>query len=94
MPAPAQGQSTAKTLFLLASMACWLIVGASLIYLVPAAMDAFRPSDTTGIWMDTLTRGGYRPQLAIRGGGAAFVLAVVGNVLCYQKSGDELTRKR
>ncbi|MEL7358777.1 MAG: hypothetical protein AAFN40_19735 [Cyanobacteria bacterium J06560_6] len=94
MSAPAQGQSTAKTLFLLASMACWLLVGASLIYLVPAALDAFRPSETTGIWMETLTRGGYSPQLAIRGGSLAFVLAVVGNVLWYQTSGDELVRKR
>ncbi|MEO1636962.1 MAG: hypothetical protein AAFS04_17985 [Cyanobacteria bacterium J06631_9] len=94
MSAPTQGQSTAKTLFLLGSMACWLIVGASLIYLVPAAMDTFRPSDTTGVWMATLSRGGYSPQLAIRGGSVAFVLAVVSNVLWYQTSGDELTRKR
>lgn len=96
MTAPAQGQSTAKTLFLLASMVCWLIVGASLIYLVPAAMDAFRPSPTTGIWMETLGRGGYSPQLAIRGGGIAFVLAVIGNVLWYQTAdtvGEE-TRAR
>lgn len=94
MSAPAQGQSTAKTLFLLASAACWLIVGASLIYLVPMAMDTFRPSETTGVWMETLSRGGYRPQLAITGGGVALVLAVIGNVLWYQTSGDELTRKR
>ena len=84
----------AKTLFLLASAACWLIVGASLIYLVPMAMDTFRPSEKTGERMETLSRGGYRPQLAITGGGVALVLAVIGNVLWYQTSGDELTRKR
>ena len=84
MTAPTPGQSTAKTLFLLASMVCWLIVGASLIYLVPAAMDAFRPSETTGVWMETLSRGGYSPQLAIKGGGIAFILAVIGNILWYQ----------
>ncbi|MEL6353318.1 MAG: hypothetical protein AAFR58_16445 [Cyanobacteria bacterium J06627_28] len=94
MPAPNQGQSTAKTVFLLASAACWLIVGASLIYLIPIAMDTFRPSPTTGVWMETLGRGGYNPQLGIIGGGVAFVLAVVGNVIWYQTSGDELTRKR
>ena len=84
MTAPAQGQSTAKTLFLLASMVCWLIVGASLIYLVPAAMNTFRPSETTGVWMETRSRGGYSPLLAIRGGGGAFVLAIIGNILWYQ----------
>ncbi|MGD1898948.1 MAG: hypothetical protein ACFB16_18590 [Phormidesmis sp.] len=90
-PPPNQftGQSPAKTIFLLASMACWLIVGASLIYLVPAAMDAFRPSATTGVWMETLSRGGYRPQLAVIGGGVSFVLAVVGNLLWYRMSGEE-----
>ena len=94
MVAPAQGQSLAKTIFLLTSAACWLIVGASLIYLVPFAMNTFRPSETTGVWMETLSRGGYRPQLAIVGGGGAFLLAVVGNVLWYKTSGDELIRKR
>ncbi len=94
MSAPAQGQSTAKTLFLLASAACWLIVGAALIYLVPAAMDALRPSATTGVWMETLGRSGYSPRLGIVGGGVALVAAVIGNVIWYKTSGDELTRKR
>ncbi|MEM6598188.1 MAG: hypothetical protein AAF810_01655 [Cyanobacteria bacterium P01_D01_bin.36] len=94
MSAPAQGQSTAKTIFLLASAVCWLAVGGAIIYLVPFAMDTFRPSETTGVWMETLGRGGYRPQLAITGGGVALVLAVVGNVIWYQTSGDELIRKR
>lgn len=84
MNAPIQGQSTAKTLFLLVSMVCWLIVGASLIYLVPATMNTFRPSETTVVWMETLGRGGYRPLLAIKGGGIALLLAVVGNILWYQ----------
>ncbi|MGB3672501.1 MAG: hypothetical protein WA783_19940 [Phormidesmis sp.] len=88
-PVPSKGQSTAKTLFLLASMVGWLIVGASLIYLVPAALDAFRPSETSAVWMETLSRGGYSPQLAIRGGGIALVLTVIGNVLWYRTSGDE-----
>ncbi|MEM8501996.1 MAG: hypothetical protein AAF716_02460 [Cyanobacteria bacterium P01_D01_bin.1] len=86
MPAPDQGQSTAKTIFLLASAAGWLIVGASLIYLVPAAIDRFGPSSTSGVWMETLGRSGYNPQLAVIGGGLALVLTVAGNALWYRES--------
>ncbi|MGB3788581.1 MAG: hypothetical protein WA949_11270 [Phormidesmis sp.] len=85
MPAPYQGQSTAKTIFLLASAVGWLIVGASLIYLVPAAINALRPSTTSGVWMETLGRSGYNPQMAIAGGGLALVLTVAGNALWSQK---------
>ncbi len=85
MPAPYQGQSTAKTIFLLSSAVGWLIVGASLIYLVPAAINAFRPSPTSGVWMETLGRSGYNPQMAIAAGGLALVLTVAGNALWYQK---------
>ena len=85
MPDPYPGPSKAKTFFLLASMVGWLIVGASLIYLMPVAANLVRPSELTGTWMETLTRGGYNPMLAIIGGGAAFILTVVGNLLWYQK---------
>ncbi|MEL6471036.1 MAG: hypothetical protein AAFQ74_15005 [Cyanobacteria bacterium J06623_4] len=85
MSSPYKGQSSAKTFFLLASAVGWLIVGASLIYLVPAAANVFQPSETTGVWMETLGRSGYNPQLAIVGGGVAFVLTVAGNALWYQK---------
>ena len=85
MPAPYPGQSTAKTIFLLASAVGWLIVGASLIYLVPAAIDVLKPSPTSSVWMETLGRSGYNPQLAIAGGGAALILTVAGNALWYQK---------
>lgn len=85
MSSPYKGQSQAKTLFLLASMVGWLIVGASLIYLVPVAANLIRPSSTTATWMETLSRGGYAPNLAIYGGGIAFVLTVAGNILWYRK---------
>ncbi|MGC1306471.1 MAG: hypothetical protein WA885_04520 [Phormidesmis sp.] len=85
MSDPYAGQSTAKTLFLLASAAGWLIVGASLIYLVPTAIDALRPTELTHTWMATLARSGYNPMLAVGGGGTAFVLTVLGNLLWYQK---------
>ena len=83
MSNPYKGQSTAKTVFLLASAVGWLIVGASLIYLVPAGMNQFRPSDLTHTWMETLGRSGYNPMLAIVGGGIAFALTVVGNAVWY-----------
>lgn len=82
MNAP-EGQSTAKTVFLLASMVGWLIVGASLIYLVPATLDTLRPSALTATWMETLGRSGYNPKLAVIGGGLSLLLTVVGNALWY-----------
>jgi hypothetical protein len=85
MSSPYKGQSTAKTIFLLASAVGWLIVGASLIYLMPVAANTFRHSELTSTWMETLGRSGYNPMLAIVGGGAAFVLTVAGNALWYQK---------
>lgn len=85
MTSPYQGQSKGKTIFLLASMVGWLIVGASLIYLVPVAAHLVSPSELTDTWMETLGRSGYNPMMAIVGGGIAFVLTVIGNVLWYQK---------
>lgn len=88
MSAPYQGQSNGKTIFLLASMAGWLIVGASLIYLVPVAINTVRPSELTHTWMETLGRSGYNPMLAIVGGGISFVLTVAGNAIWYSKFDD------
>ncbi|EDX83901.1 hypothetical protein S7335_1598 [Synechococcus sp. PCC 7335] len=85
MPVPYQGQSVAKTIFLLSSAVGWLIVGASLIYLVPTAIDRISPSPTSQIWMETLGRSGYNPQLAIVAGGIAFVVTVAGNAFWYYK---------
>jgi hypothetical protein len=85
MSSPYKGQSTAKTIFLLASAVGWLIVGASLIYLMPVAANTFRHSELTTTWMETLARSGYNPMLAIVGGSVAFVLTVAGNALWYQK---------
>lgn len=65
-------------------MVGWLVVGASLIYLMPITANLVRPSELTGTWMQTLARGGYDPMLAVIGGGTALVLTVVGNVLWYQ----------
>ncbi|MBD1913706.1 MULTISPECIES: hypothetical protein [unclassified Leptolyngbya] len=78
-------QSTAKTIFLLASMVGWLIVGAALMYLFPLMADQFVASELTHRWMETLGRSGYDPMLAWVGGGSALTLTVAGNILWYQR---------
>lgn len=78
-------QSTAKTIFLLASMVGWLIVGAALMYLFPLLADWVVSSDMTHLWMKNLSCSGYNPMLAWVGGGSALVLTALGNLLWYQK---------
>lgn len=71
-------QSTAKTIFLLASMVGWLIVGASLMYLFPVIADWLISSERTHLWMHTLSRSDYNPLLAWVGGGITLVITVSG----------------
>jgi hypothetical protein len=78
-------QSTAKTVFLLASMVGWLIVGAALMYLSPAILDLVWASDRTHLWMANLARGGYQPTMALMGGGVALVVTIGLNLLWYQR---------
>jgi hypothetical protein len=78
-------QSTAKTIFLLASMVGWLIVGAALMYLFPFVSDLIVSSDLTHLWMKNLSRGGYNPMLGWVGGGIALVITVLANVIWYQR---------
>lgn len=78
-------QSVAKTIFLLASMVGWLIVGASLMYLFPAIADRLVASDRTHLWMENLTRGGYDPSVAYVGGGIALMITVLGQLIWYQR---------
>jgi hypothetical protein len=78
-------QTTAKTLFLLASMVGWLILGAALIYLSPYLADRILPSDRTHLWMQTLDRGGYYPTLAWLVGGIALGINILANIIWYQR---------
>ncbi|HIK17365.1 MAG TPA: hypothetical protein IGS53_19020 [Leptolyngbyaceae cyanobacterium M33_DOE_097] len=78
-------QSTAKTIFLLASMVGWLIVGASLIYLFPVIADRLVSSEMTHAWMTTLSRGSYNPMLGWVGGGVALAVTALGNLIWYQR---------
>lgn len=78
-------QSTAKTIFLLASMVGWLIVGAALMYLFPVLADLLVSSDRTHLWMTNLSRGGYNPMLAWVGGGIALAVTVLANIIWHQK---------
>jgi hypothetical protein len=78
-------QSTAKTIFLLASMVGWLIVGAALMYLFPFVADKLIASDLTHLWMKNLGRSGYNPALGWVGGGSALAITVVANLIWYQR---------
>jgi len=78
-------QSTAKTIFLLASMVGWLIVGAALMYLFPLIADLLVSSDRTHLWMQTLSRSGYNPMLAWVGGGITLAIIVLANIIWYQR---------
>ncbi len=78
-------QSTAKTIFLLASMVGWLIVGAALMYLFPVMADRLVSSDLTHLWMENLSQSGYNPMLAWVGGGAALVVTVVASIIWHQR---------
>ena len=78
-------QSTAKTIFLLASMVGWLIVGAALMYLFPLIADLLVSSELTHLWMENLSHSGYNPMLGLLGGGITLVVTVVGNIIWYQR---------
>ncbi|MBW4649152.1 MAG: hypothetical protein KME06_10645 [Kastovskya adunca ATA6-11-RM4] len=78
-------QSTAKTIFLLASMVGWLLIGAALIYLSPFLADRLVSSDLTHLWMENLSRGGYNPLLAWVGGGITLAVVVLANIIWHQR---------
>ena len=78
-------QSTAKTIFLLASMVGWLIIGAALMYLFPFLADKVIASDMTHLWMTNLSRGGYNPMLGWLGGGVTLVITVLAQIIWYQR---------
>ncbi len=77
-------QTKGKTIFLLISMVGWLLSGGALIYLTPFLANQVTPSDTTNLWMENLSRGGYNPTLAITGGGSILLLTVIGNAVWYR----------
>ncbi|MGB3493366.1 MAG: hypothetical protein WBA57_11595 [Elainellaceae cyanobacterium] len=83
-------QSVAKTIFLLASMVGWLIVGAALMYLFPWVADAIVSSELTHRWMITLGRGGYAPLLGLLAGGIAFAITTAANVVWYRRFDGKL----
>ncbi|MDX2242880.1 MAG: hypothetical protein NW224_19550 [Leptolyngbyaceae cyanobacterium bins.302] len=74
-------QSTAKTIFLLASMVGWLMVGAALMYLFPFLADRLLSSELTHQWMKTLSRSGYNPMLAWVGGGFALAITTIASLI-------------
>jgi hypothetical protein len=87
-------QSKAKTIFLLASMVGWLIVGAALMYLFPLVADWWVASELTHRWMETLGRSGYDPSLAWTWGGLALTANVVATIVWYQRFEGKLSGDR
>jgi hypothetical protein len=85
MRSPMGSQSLAKTVFLLASMVGWLIVGAALMYLFPLIANLLVSSDLTHLWMQTLSRSGYNPMLAWVGGGIALAATLLGHLIWHQR---------
>ena len=77
-------QTKGKTVFLLTSMVGWLLSGGALIYLTPFLANKIRPSATTDLWIENLTRGGYNPELALTTGSLTLVLTVLGNAIWYR----------
>ncbi|BAU12593.1 hypothetical protein LEP3755_31230 [Leptolyngbya sp. NIES-3755] len=78
-------QSIAKTIFLLSSMAVWLIFGAALMYLFPLIADQLLASAQTHQWMATLSRGSYNPTLGGIVGGIALGVNLVATLVWYSK---------
>ncbi|MGD1950031.1 MAG: hypothetical protein ACFB14_10345 [Leptolyngbyaceae cyanobacterium] len=77
-------QTKGKTVFLLTSMVGWLLSGGALIYLTPFLADTIRPSATTNLWMENLTRGGYNPTLVLMAGSLSLSLTILGNAVWYR----------
>ena len=82
------GQLDGKSIYLVASLVGWALVGGALIYLAPVLANRLFHSDTTEIWMETLTRGGYNPMISIVGGGIALVATVTGHIIWSPKFGQ------
>lgn len=82
------GKPNGKSIYLVASLVGWMLVGGALIYLAPVLANRLFHSDTTEIWMETLTRGGYNPMISVVGGGIALVATITGHVIWSPKFGQ------
>ncbi len=78
-------QSSAKTIFLLSSMAGWMVLVAALIYLFPAIADLTIHSERTHIWLVTLSRSNYSPSLALGVGSILLILEIAANWIWYSR---------
>lgn len=82
------GKPDGKSIYLVASLVGWMLVGGAMIYLAPVFANRLFHSDTTEIWMETLTRGGYNPMISVVGGGIALVATITGHVIWAPKFGQ------
>ncbi|MEM9137675.1 MAG: hypothetical protein AAGB01_10050 [Cyanobacteria bacterium P01_F01_bin.42] len=86
-------QSKAKTIFLLASMVGWLVIGGAIIYAGPLFFDMLAHSETSSLWLNNLRNSdeGYAPIAALRVAGVLFVLEVVAYWLWYTRFDKSVT---
>ncbi len=78
-------QSPAKTLFLLASMVGWLLVGAVLMYLFPFLANVLVHSDRTTLWLTNLSRSGYYPGLGMAALVVLLAIEILANWIWYSR---------
>lgn len=78
-------QSTAKTIFLLTSMAGWLLIGGALIYAGPMFYHLWAHSETSTLWITNLEQSGYEPFAALKVASVVLVVETVGYWLWYSR---------
>ncbi|MEM9219901.1 MAG: hypothetical protein AAGD25_36935 [Cyanobacteria bacterium P01_F01_bin.150] len=85
---PRNSSLSGKSLYLVASLIGWMLVGGALIYLAPVLANRLFHSATTEVWMETLVKSGYNPMISVVGGGIALVVTVTGQLIWAPKFGQ------
>ena len=78
-------QSTAKSIFLLISMAGWLLIGGALIYAGPWFYHLYAHSETSTLWITNLEGAGYDPVPYLKISTVVLLMEVVAYGLWYSK---------
>lgn len=60
-------------------------MGVALMYFFPLLADRLVASETTHLWMKSLSRSGYNLGLAWVSGGMALAITALGNIIWYQR---------
>ena len=78
-------QSNAKSIFLLVSMAGWILIGGALIYAGPWFYHLYAHSETSTLWITNLEGAGYNPVPFLEGSLVLVVIEVIAYWLWYSK---------